>query len=125
MVLGSYERGDRAISLKRLIELANIFRVPVAYLLSEPEQVSLSHPQSRVIIDLRRASSLDPSDQSALMFTTFIKWISSLRSDWNGEVLSLRGSDISTLALMTFMNETGLLAWLKERKLLITEPNRP
>ena len=35
VVVGSYERGDRAVTVSRLAELADFYRVPVAELLPE------------------------------------------------------------------------------------------
>jgi transcriptional regulator with XRE-family HTH domain len=36
VVMGSYERGTRAISLARALELANLFAIPIGDLLSDP-----------------------------------------------------------------------------------------
>ena len=49
VVVGSYERGDRAITVQRLSELANFYGVPVNELLPEPttsEPVPRRHPRS-------------------------------------------------------------------------------
>lgn len=64
-------------------------------------------------------------DQTLQTFATFIAWIANRRCDWNGEVMSLRESDLATLALMTFKSDEELLEWLKQNKLLVTELNRP
>ena len=37
VVMGSYERGTRAISLARALELANLFAIPIADLLGGPD----------------------------------------------------------------------------------------
>lgn len=128
VVLGSYERGDRAISLNRAIQLATLFSVPLVHLLCAPEKTPPS-PRSTMMIDLRRArflmeNSTNHQDQTLQIFGTFIAWIANRRCDWNGEVMSLRNSDLGTLALMTYMSEDGLLAWLNRNELLITELNR-
>ena len=130
-VMGSYERCDRALSLKRTIEVANLFAVPLGYLLGIPEGSSATGAHPALMIDLRKTrNQLEQhhEDPMLISFTTFITWISSRRGDWNGEVLSLRSSDLSTLALMHFTTEEKFLSWLGERGLLITpttEPNHP
>ena len=130
-VMGSYERCDRALSLKRTIEVANLFAVPLEYLLGIPEASSATSAHPALMIDLRKTRNLlqlhheDPRLES---FATFLTWISSRRGDWNGEILSLRSSDLSTLALMHFTSEEKFLSWLGEKGLLITpttEPSRP
>jgi len=130
VVLGSYERCDRAISLARSIELADLFSVPLTHLLCSPEETPVLHPHPTMMLDLRRAKSLakDPlesQDQRLITFTMFITWIANRRSDWNGEILTLRESDLSTLALMTFLSEKALLEWANKKKLLLTAPDRP
>lgn len=128
VVLGSYERGDRTINLNRAIEIARIFSVPLAHLLAAPEKANPT--QSRLLIDLRRVRTLAESstrseDRSLQTLYAFLVWIANRRCDWNGEIMSLRESDRATLALMTLMSEADLLDWLKAKKLLLTEPNRP
>lgn len=129
VVLGSYERSDRSLSVRRAIELANLYSVPLAHLLCTPDtQTALDPLGSRIVIDLRKASRLTPTKSTDAerirIFTTFIAWIASQRSDWNGEVLSLRRSDLAALALITFTSEGAILEWLRVERLLLTEPNR-
>lgn len=129
VVLGSYERSDRSLSVTRAIELADLYNVPLAHLLCGPTSPRNCEPKfTRVMIDLRRASSLSavtPAEiERVRIFTTFIAWIASLRSDWNGEVMSLRRSDVATLALLTFADEDSTLSWLIDQELLLTEPAR-
>lgn len=128
VVLGSYERSDRSLSVRRAIELANLYSVPLAHLLCTPDtQIVLDPLGSRIVIDLRKASRLTPAkrtdEERIRIFTTFIAWIASQRSDWNGEVLSLRRSDLAALALITFTSEGAILEWLKVERLLLTEPD--
>lgn len=123
-VLGSYERCDRGMNLNRAIEIANLFSVPLAHLLCAPEKMPAPE-KTEIMFDLRRSCVLNPEDPTGRIITTFLAWISGRRSDWNGEVLSLRQSDLSTLALMTFKTEVELLNWLHEKKVLITELSHP
>ena len=130
VVLGSYERSDRSLSVTRAIDLANLYNVPLAHLLCGPQGPKNCEPKfTRIMIDLRRAASLPPTSpvesERVRIFTTFIAWIASLRSDWNGEVMSLRRSDVATVALLTFTDEDSTLNWLNDQQLLLTEPARP
>lgn len=130
VVLGSYERCDRTLSLNRAIELADIFAIPLNHLLAAPEISAPVPTRATLMVDLRRARSLaensdETEDQVLQTFTSFIAWIATRRCDWNGEVMSLREGDLSTLALMAMVNESELLDWLTRNKVLATELNRP
>ncbi|MEK6649086.1 MAG: helix-turn-helix transcriptional regulator [Actinomycetota bacterium] len=129
VVLGSYERSDRSLSVRRAIELANLYSVPLAHLLCPPEtQANLDASRGRIMIDLRKASrlsSVNPANEERIrIFTTFLSWIAAQRSDWNGEVLSLRRSDLAALALLTFTSEGAVMEWLASEKLLLIKPDR-
>ncbi len=80
------------------------------------------------MIDLRKASrlsSVNPANEERIrIFTTFLSWIAAQRSDWNGEVLSLRRSDLAALALLTFTSEGAVMEWLASEKLLLIKPDR-
>jgi transcriptional regulator with XRE-family HTH domain len=128
--LGSYERCDRALSLKRIIDLADIFGIPLNYLLGSPEKETTANLVTTLMIDLRRVrilteSSCAEQDLGFQALRIFLTRIAERRDDWNGEVMSLRRSDLETLALMTLKYETELLEWLAEHKLLVRGPGLP
>lgn len=130
VVLGSYERCDRTISLNRAIELANVFAIPLNHLLAEPDKSAPTPTRARLMVDLRRTrnlmeNSMEGADRVLQTLSSFLAWIATRRCDWNGEVMSLRESDCATLALMTLMNEGELLDWLAQHKILVTELDRP
>src|SRR3954470_7670718 len=53
VVVGSYERGDRAAPVARLAELADFYGVPVAELLPDgPAPSAATEPAPRLVIDL-------------------------------------------------------------------------
>src|SRR5437868_8881964 len=66
VVVGSYERGDRAVTVQRLHELADFYGVPVSELLPEGEGTSAaaSEAPARLIIDLERLTAV-PAPQAA------------------------------------------------------------
>ena len=101
VVIGSYERADRSLSIAKAIELADFYGVPLAYLLGIQSSTSLSHSTdqespTRLMVDLRKISRSKQSEKLSL----FTAWITAQRQDWNGEVLTIRASDLSTLALL-------------------------
>ena len=124
VVLGSYERGDRALSVNKAIQLAALYQMPLSYLLVEPE--SRSENPSRVVIDLRRLRLLI-ADRSFIIgdadqmrsVITFISGVAQIRHDWNGEVLSLRESDLTLIAMTLGAELDVLLQQLTINKLLI------
>jgi transcriptional regulator with XRE-family HTH domain len=96
IALGSYERGDRSVSARKLITIANLYEVPV----SELFEASLNFmPDERISIDLRKI--LTTSNPVAQKITEVLRNIARMRGDWNGEVISLRAQDISNFQVFT------------------------
>ncbi len=130
VVLGSYERGDRALSVNRAIEIANLLGIPLHQLLMTPEPSPPAPSPARLLVDLRRARLLmeDPicsADPNLHILSNFVAWIATRRGDWNGEVMSLRQGDHATLALMAMSNEEEFSAWLAENRLLVKVSDHP
>ncbi|MGB8019722.1 MAG: transcriptional regulator [Candidatus Nanopelagicales bacterium] len=98
VVVGSYERGDRAVTVQRLAELAAFYGVPVAELLPGPAPAVIGESRPRLVIDLERLSQL-PSDQAGPL-TRYTAAIQLQRGDYNGRVLSIRQDDLRMLALI-------------------------
>ena len=98
VVVGSYERGDRAVTVQRLSELADFYGVPVNELLPDGRAGSAAMAASRIIIDLEQLSSV-PADQAAPL-ARYAATIQSQRGDYNGRVLSIRQEDLRSLAVI-------------------------
>ena len=98
VVVGSYERGDRAVTVQRLAELAEFYGVPVAELLPEGVATAGSEPPPRIIIDLEHLSGV-PREQAAPL-ARYAATIQSQRGDYNGRVLSIRQEDLRSLAVI-------------------------
>lgn len=98
VVVGSYERGDRAVTVQRLSALADFYGVPVNELLPEGQPAAASEPASRIIIDLEQLSSV-PADKAAPL-ARYAAAIQSQRGDYNGRVLSIRQEDLRSLAVI-------------------------
>ena len=62
VVVGSYERGDRAVTVQKLAELADFYGVPVAELLPEGRVPSGAEPATKIVINLERLQQL-PADK--------------------------------------------------------------
>jgi len=111
--MGSYERGSRAISLARTIEIANLFAIPLSELIEEPRKIE-GGGNGLLIFDLRKLREISSSSDRVEIsrIKAFISAICARRRDWNGEVLTLRSGDLDTLTLvleMTFAEVEDLL----------------
>ena len=108
IALGSYERGDRSLSTQKLFEISQIYGVPVAELLSSPNK---GIDSGRVIIDLRKLSlNQDLSTEAPLKI---IQRIAAMRHDWNGEVISLRSTDVTLLKIFADYSEEEIGTFLQ------------
>ena len=99
VVVGSYERGDRAVTVQRLAELADFYGVPISELLPDaPAASAASEPPPRLILDLEKLQRI-PADRSAPL-ARYTATIQSQRGDYNGRVLSIRQEDLRSLAVI-------------------------
>jgi hypothetical protein len=102
VVVGSYERGDRAISVQRLAELAAFYGVPVGELLPRDHGVAVGSPNPtplvKIVLNPGRVRAL--TDPDATVLTRFAAAIQRQRGDYRGTSLSIRRDDLRTLALI-------------------------
>jgi hypothetical protein len=113
VVIGSYERADRAISLNKAISLMEFYQVPVSELFPDiPPQVSTRS----IAIDLVKLSAIQ-SDYSSVI-QRFVRGICDRRKDWNGQVLTVRVNDLQFLAMLLQQAEPELLTELENLSLL-------
>ncbi len=100
VVVGSYERGDRAVTVSRLAELAEFYGVPLQELL--PGRSSTfgagTEPSTRLVLDLERLGEIELEEASLL--ARYVASIQAQRGDYNGRVLSIRQEDLRTLAVL-------------------------
>jgi len=106
VVVGSYERGDRAVTVQRLSELAEFYGIPVNELLPEREAVAAIEQAPRIIIDLERLQTV-PGDRAGPL-ARYAATIQSQRGDYNGRVLSIRHEDLRSLAVIYDASPTQL-----------------
>ena len=123
VVMGSYERGSRAISLARTIEIANLFAIPLTELIEEPRKIE-SGSDGALIFDLRklREISLSVTGNEITKINAFVTAISARRRDWNGEILTLRSGDLDTLTLVLSAPRAAVQELLERFQLIIKAP---
>ncbi|WP_035957577.1 transcriptional regulator [Parafrankia sp. EUN1f] len=96
VVLGSYERADRSVTMARLGELAAFYGVPEVVLLpgaSEPEVVL--PPRIRFALPALAGA---PAEAEPLRRWTLL--IRRMRGDWAGRILTVRTADLVHIAAM-------------------------
>ena len=120
VALGSYERGDRSLSVSKAIELSEFYEVPLSYLFT-----GLSPIQSverDIVIDLRRIKALSIAEEKTTptqkILFSFLLGIIKERQDFNGEILSLRKSDIEFLTITIGCTSVEFAMYLAQNKLL-------
>jgi transcriptional regulator with XRE-family HTH domain len=124
VVVGSYERGDRAVSVQRLAELADFYGVPVSDLLP-PEDAQFASagsnatPLSKIVLNLDRVSSL--KDTNGDILRRFTASILRQRGNLGARTLPVRHEDLRTLALMYDTNVENLTERLVRWQVLAPE----
>ncbi len=98
VVVGSYERGDRSVTVQRLSELADFYGVPILELLPEADPAEAPAEAQRIVLDLERLA-LIPAEQAGPL-ARFAGALQRMRGDYNGKVLSVRADDLQTLSLV-------------------------
>ena len=116
VVVGAYERGDRAVNVERLAQLADFYGVPLTDLLPDPTEAGRAAEADRDVLDLL---ALEGDAPGLAAIARFAEHVQQRRGDRNGQVLTLRGGDLETVAL-TVGEPVGLLRTaLRERGALL------
>lgn len=116
VVVGSYERGTRHLSLMRAVELCEFYGADLSELGSGSSEVE----SSRTILDLKRlALARTLPDDLSRTISRLAGRITSMRNDLNGEVLSIRKQDLENLQFLTDMSRSELTGALRLRNLLL------
>ncbi|MBE1610358.1 transcriptional regulator with XRE-family HTH domain [Actinopolymorpha pittospori] len=99
VVVGSYERGDRAVTVQKLSELAEFYGVPITELLPGVGPIgAAAEPPPKLVLDLERLGELEGVEVAPL--ARYAATIQAQRGDYNGKVLSIRKEDMRTLAVI-------------------------
>jgi transcriptional regulator with XRE-family HTH domain len=128
VVLGSYERGARTLSVKRALYIARLYGVPLETIFSEEKPIQVFR-QENLIIDLRRVNRHlqnfeDEGEDRYISIGRFARHVTHSRQDWNGEVLSIREGDLPTIALMLDMGISETISWLERDQILLRKRSR-
>ena len=115
VVIGSYERSDRSISLRKAISLMEFYQVPISELFPE---ISPEVEARSISINLAKLAVDQSSNSESLR--KFTKSIGDRRKDWNGKLLTIRANDLQFLTLLLGLNESATLDYLAEADLLIS-----
>lgn len=100
-VLGAYERGERAISVPRLLRLSEIYEVPPDQLLPRDAEIEINLTDSGDVetgftIDLVKLHALE--EPEAAVLSRYAATIQLQRQDFNGRLLTIRRDDLRVLA---------------------------
>jgi transcriptional regulator with XRE-family HTH domain len=124
-VLGAYERGERAISVPRLIRLAEIYSVPADQLLPRDAEFDIDLTdrdaasfEEGFTIDLERLNTLDDADAAVL--SRYAATIQLQRQDFNGRILTIRRDDLRVVAAVLGRSPDDLRVRLEELGLRAT-----
>jgi transcriptional regulator with XRE-family HTH domain len=119
VVVGSYERGDRAVSVAKLAELSEFYNVPVSELLPKEDlpASATSVATSKIMLDLRKLSRAD-LDPELRPVSRFAHTIQLQRGDFNGNVLTIRGEDLRALSVIYGTDPEDLVIRLEDEGVL-------
>jgi transcriptional regulator with XRE-family HTH domain len=114
--VGSYERGDRMVTVENLAALAAFYGVPVAELLPDTRPDPLPARTARVVLNLPALTGAPGEHAGPLR-----RWVAEIqreRGDYAGRVLSIRHGDLRTLAILYDRTPDELIDMLRRWKAL-------
>lgn len=121
VVIGSYERGDRAVSVQRLAHIADFYGVPLHEMLPTPPTRLQPDKTPRLALDLTALPRIPAGQGSGV--TRFTAAIQERRGDYNGKVLTVREDDLFALSIIYDVAPGMLLRALVAWGVLIGEPS--
>jgi transcriptional regulator with XRE-family HTH domain len=122
VVVGSYERGTRHLSLLKAVELCEFYGADLSAL----GQLRPCEIRTDFILDLHQLSKVrELPDEIITLTCRLANRITSLRGDRNGTVLSLREEDIEIFEVSLGRSRGEVLELLKRRGLLLIEQGLP
>ena len=121
VVVGSYERADRAITVQKLAELAEVYGLRTEQLLpGDGAAVPAAGGGRKLQIDLQRLAALPPRQAGPL--ARYASTIQSQRDDYNGKILTIRERDLQSLAVVYDVQPDNLTGMLLGWGVLVAEP---
>ena len=118
-ILGSYERGERTLSVDRFCQLAELYAIPPDRLMTELVEEHQPEGQAEVVIDLTKLELVAEPDRTAL--AGLVDDVRSRRRDYLSDVVTLRSGDVAALALERHVAPSRLLDRIRPA---LVEPSR-
>lgn len=121
--MGSYERGERTLSIPKLMKICEVLHISPLHLLAPVNDRNSSHVATRHIYDLHALQDLKPGAEKEQLLT-YLHHIIRERGDWLGAVISLRSSDVENLSRLFDASheiEGSYLLWLEEQKITLNK----
>ncbi len=119
VVVGSYERADRAITVGRLSALMNLYQAPISVLFPHAPanpQENGGEECSPIAFDLAKRPQLQKFYPG---LTHFLNNVIHSRGDWNGHILSVRANDLQMAASYEGSSYKDFIEQLRANKLLL------
>jgi len=109
--VAGYERGERKISLERLRDLADFYRIPSDRLLGRVLDRLDPEGRREIVVDLRRLA--EEEAEEARLISDYVRDVQAARGDYRAELITLRSGDVEILARASGREPTELLGRLK------------
>jgi transcriptional regulator with XRE-family HTH domain len=109
-VLGAYERGERAISVPRLMRLAELYEIPADQLLAASQLGRTARRQESnatgFTVDLEQLATVEGGE--AAVVRRLVQRLQVQRQDFNGRVITIRSDDMKLLATILGRDQADL-----------------
>ena len=119
VVIGSYERGTRSLSISKAKSLCEFYGVPLSALFQSEGIQQVPPSEGALRIDLRNLrSKISQNDPLIGQLHNLLSFIARRRDDWNGEIMTIRLQDNEALGLLVQKEQSELRKALEIRDLL-------
>ena len=119
VVIGSYERGTRSLSISKAKSLCEFYGVPLSALFQSEGIQQVPPTEGALRIDLRNLrSKISQNDPLIGQLNNLLSFIARRRDDWNGEIMTIRLQDNEVLGLLVQKEQSELRKALEIRDLL-------
>jgi transcriptional regulator with XRE-family HTH domain len=119
VVIGSYERGTRSLSISKAKSLCEFYGVPLSALFQSEGIQQVPPTEGALRIDLRNLrSKISQNDPLIRQLHNLLSFIARRRDDWNGEIMTIRLQDNEALGLLVQKEQSELRKALEIRDLL-------
>ena len=119
VVIGSYERGTRSLSISKAKSLCEFYGVPLSALFQSEGIQQVQPTEGALRIDLRNLrSKISQNDSLIGQLHNLLSFIARRRDDWNGEIMTIRLQDNEVLGLLVQKEQSELRKALEIRDLL-------